>query len=1280
MNKQLFRIVFNKTRGLLMAVAENVTASGKQAGAGNAPGRARSLTLRLKGLRFSVLLALGMVGTVAHAQVVADPNAPGSQQPTILDAGNGVPLVNIQTPSAAGVSRNTYKQFDVNQQGVILNNSRSNTQTQLGGYVQGNPWLAGGAARVILNEVNSANPSYLRGYVEVAGQRAEVIIANPSGIQVNGGGFLNASSVTLTTGKPTFVSGGALEGFRIADGVIGIDGAGLDASRADYTSLLARAVEVNAGLWAQQLKVVTGANEVSADQSQVKRIAASGAAPQFLLDVGALGGMYANKIYLVGTEQGVGMRNAGLIGAMAGDLVVTVDGRLENRGMMDGSQTRIEAETIENIGSGRIYGDHVALQAGTLINREETVDGRTQAATIASRGDMDIGAGTLTNREQALIFSAGDMRIGGALDKNGQATGSATTVHNASATIESLGDMAISTQSLLNSNEHFDTEEVMVDGPRPLSYIQPKGDPNKYDISMFVWKNWSRAGRYEWKDNPPPDTGVLGSSPIPHVGEQNCTGEIDGPDEVCWRVPGADYLADNPTWAYFGLTPPDPEPLAPQEAAFDTPEAYAAALEQWGIDRQTWVDATEARYEQLDARIETYNDQFDDREIRKWTQYQVTRTEFETQVKESAPALIRAGGDLQLTGQEFINDKSQILVGGALRGDIGNLQNLDAFGEYRIHEVGTSQYTTSKWHGGLKRYYTREWDSKVAYAPADEVTAFSLNIAAVQENAPGGGTNTKLPNSSLFNINPDGSYLIETDPRFADYRKWMSSDYLFEQMNIDPATTQKRLGDGFYEQKLIRDQVAQLTGRRFLDGYANDEAQYRALMEAGATFALEYDLIPGVALSAAQMAALTSDIVWLVAEEVILPDGSKTTALVPKVYVLAQPGDLKGNGTLISANAIDLNLMGDLTNSGTLAGRQVVQLSGENLNNLGGRITGAAVQMQADNDINNIGGTIDAQNALLLSAGHDINVASTTHSETNQVGKSSFSGTNLNRLAGLYITNPDGAGILTAQASNDINLQAAQIVNAGQNGLTALAAGHDINLTTVTVGRQDNSVRNAKNYLTQGSTQEIGSTILANSDIVLSSGNDITMRAADIGSGGAVIAQAAGDINIQAGEASANWSEGHERKSSGFMSSSTSTTRDSLTQTVAQASTISGNTVSVQGNNITVTGSNVLSEAGTTLAAQNDLTVQSAQNTWSEEHFKEEKRSGLTGGYSAGVLSVGYGSASGAGQSTQSGTQQVGSAIVSQGGDVTLTAGNKATIAASDVGAGQNLTIAAKEI
>ncbi len=104
-----------------------------------------------------------------------------------------MPLVNIQTPSAAGVSRNTYEQFDVQTQGVILNNSRTNVATQLGGWVQGNPWLARGTARVILNEVISANPSQLMGYVEVAGSSAQVVIANPAGVTCNGCGFINAS-------------------------------------------------------------------------------------------------------------------------------------------------------------------------------------------------------------------------------------------------------------------------------------------------------------------------------------------------------------------------------------------------------------------------------------------------------------------------------------------------------------------------------------------------------------------------------------------------------------------------------------------------------------------------------------------------------------------------------------------------------------------------------------------------------------------------------------------------------------------------------------------------------------------------------------------------------------------------------------------------------------------------------------------------------------------------------------------------------------------------------
>ena len=150
-----------------------------------------------------------------HAQIAGAPNVPGNLRPTVLMAPNGVPLVNIQTPSAAGVSRNVYSDFNVGTNGAILNNSRSNVQTQLGGIVQGNPYLATGAARIILNEVNSGNPSQLRGYIEVGGSRAEVIIANPAGISVDGAGFINASRATLTTGTPQFNAYGGLDSFLV---------------------------------------------------------------------------------------------------------------------------------------------------------------------------------------------------------------------------------------------------------------------------------------------------------------------------------------------------------------------------------------------------------------------------------------------------------------------------------------------------------------------------------------------------------------------------------------------------------------------------------------------------------------------------------------------------------------------------------------------------------------------------------------------------------------------------------------------------------------------------------------------------------------------------------------------------------------------------------------------------------------------------------------------------------------------------------------------------------
>jgi filamentous hemagglutinin len=326
MNKRSFRTVFNVARGMLIAVAE---------------------------------IAVSVSGGTASAQIVADPAAPRSQQAVILPAGNGVPIVNIQTPTAGGVSMNMFNQFNVANNGAILNNARLNTATQLAGYIQANPHLATGSANVIVNQVNSNNPTLLNGYIEVAGQRAQVIIANPSGLQVNGLGFINAASATLTTGTPNF-NGNLITGYTVNQGTVEVNGRGLDTSTTDYTAIMARAVQLNAGVWAKNLDVVTGANQINvtspaATPTSIGSATATGATPFFAIDVSSLGGMYAGKILLIGTEAGVGFKNTGTIMgtnaslyAGAGEVAISVDGILSNSGRIqsDANMTTVLGTTL----------------------------------------------------------------------------------------------------------------------------------------------------------------------------------------------------------------------------------------------------------------------------------------------------------------------------------------------------------------------------------------------------------------------------------------------------------------------------------------------------------------------------------------------------------------------------------------------------------------------------------------------------------------------------------------------------------------------------------------------------------------------------------------------------------------------------------------------------------------------------------------------------------------------------------------------------------------------
>ncbi len=326
-------------------------------------------------------------------------------QTTVDRAGNGVPVVNIATPNGAGISHNQFGEYNVGKEGLILNNGTDRlTQTQLGGLIQNNPNLqAGREAKGIINEVTGASRSQLQGYTEVAGKAANVMVANPYGITCNGCGFINTPNVTLTTGKPQFDASGNLLALEVTKGAITVEGQGLDASKSDALSLIARATEVNAAIHANDLTVTAGANRVGADGS-VRPIAGEGAAPVVAVDTGALGGMYANRIRLVSSETGVGV-NLGNLTARQGDIQLDAGGRLTVR-------NSLASGSISAKGAGvALSGSH---QAGGALNVASSRDMELSNSTLASQGDMRLSAagkvqmtGGGTNSAGALAVSSG---------------------------------------------------------------------------------------------------------------------------------------------------------------------------------------------------------------------------------------------------------------------------------------------------------------------------------------------------------------------------------------------------------------------------------------------------------------------------------------------------------------------------------------------------------------------------------------------------------------------------------------------------------------------------------------------------------------------------------------------------------------------------------------------------------------------------------------------------------------------------------------------------------
>lgn len=929
-----------------------------------------------------------------------------------------------------------------------------------------------------------------------------------------------------------------------------------------------------------------------------------------------------NSIRLENTEKGE---------ISAGQTWLNVTDTLLNRGLIDGKYTRLQANTLTNSGTGRIYGDAVGVSAATFNNLEEN----GVAATLAGRERVDLGVQTLNNRTHSLIYSAGDMHIGGTLDANGTATGKAGVLNNHSATIEAAGYLALSAGQINNVNDHFTTERVVVSTEKVTEY-QHRGSDVRWNAK---------------------DEGV--------------------------------FIDNNSSDGLLNLNTPD-----------DTGHN---------------------------------NDRF--------TKYEYTRTVEETRVKDSDPGKILSGAGMTVVADKLLNDKSQVVAGGLLDMQAGDVENVSVSGERYVTDKGTSTYYyrikkkgTDKQGESISPYepptviqtitlkpgeltsHGQVQGSQVTLSPlkpqgTDVQTGLTGNVDVTvaatdriplrpvvsagepvillpgqqfEVSAPQGsihvaGPDTRLPDSSLFKTNPavNVPYLVETDPRFTNQKTWLGSDYMQKAFSQNGDNMLKRLGDGFYEQRLIREQVVALTGQRYLDGYSNDEEQFKALMDAGIAFGKQYNLTPGVALTAEQMALLTGDIVWLVNTTVTLPDGSTQTVQVPQVYARVKPGDVNSAGALIAGRDMVMNLDGDLFNSGKLAGKQTVQLSAENIHNQAGTIQGANVSLTARTDINSTGGLLQATDSLLAMAGRDINLTTTTRTAQSDAGQNHFERTSIDSVVGVYVQNDQGRLVL--QAGRDMNLTAATVVNQGKDSLTQLSAGRDMTLSTVTTSAQDNITWDKNNRLSQGVTQSTGSTLAGNGDVTLTAGRDMTSQAASLSAQKGLALMAGHDVTLTGAQNTSSLDEYHKvTGSSGMLSKTTTTTHDVTDRRTMTGSELNGDTVSIgAGHNLNVTGSSVAGDNSVSLAAGNNLSIGTLTESNRETHLKQEKKSGLM---SSGGVGFSVGSQSLKVTDTATDTTQKGSTVGSVHGDVSLQAGNRLSVNGSDLIAGRDMALSGKEV
>ncbi|MGK8779794.1 hemagglutinin repeat-containing protein [Burkholderia cenocepacia] len=983
--------------------------------------------------------------------------------------------------------------------------------------------------------------------------------------------------------------------------------------------------------------------------------------------------------------------NAGAL--TAGGLLRTQSTDLTNTGALVGASVSLNAtNTISNLGPTALIGGSdsngtLEILAHDIENRDDTTATDSMATTA--------------------IFGMGKVVLAGGKDASGNYT-NAALVNNVSALIQSGGDMELHADKVTSTRRAMKTSTSQID---PASLAQ-------FGIPIS-----GRTGQVGVKD--PYSIGGVYTEP-PHGGQWNSTYQF------------TTYYADSAT----ATTVTDISPAAQivsggkiDASSVGTLKNYwsnIAAVGDIKMPGNYDADGWAASGQKLPGVSVSYSGQYHynnyDNSEHDW-QLPFGNAPFVTGrpggYTQAAPASIKdyklpkydstlsSNGTISGTGVSVNNTAGNASIPslGLLPGQsVPGLTPTNLSGNASGAKSGASAV-----HGG-------------PLAPVDPIiaSATALNVL----------NNLTIPQGGLFKPTtaPNASYVIETNPAFTNQKNFISSDYFFGQLGVDLTHIPKRLGDGFYEQQLVRNEITSLTGKAVLGPYTDLQTMYQSLMAAGADLSKSLDLPIGASLSAEQVSKLTSNVILM---ETRVVDGQ--SVLVPVVY-LAKASQQNIDGPLISATNIDFQNAQSFTNSGTIKADNTLAIQGKQIDNAFGALqSGGLMSLKTENNIDLTSANVKA-GSLQLDAGKDLilDTATKTDTRVSRDGATSVV-TTLGPTARLDVAGD--ASIVTGgnfqQNAGNLSVGGNLGMNVGGNwDLGAVQTGEhkivqrangvsntDINKVTgssVAVGGQsliavggDLTAKGAQIDLGQGGTiaakgnvtlgaasatstvnsnssgsdshgsyaetlhtsdQALTGTTLKGGDTVnIVSGKDITLSGSAIGlDKGNANLLAAGDVNIGAATETHELNSHETHSHSNVVSGAKIASGIDQTMTLNQGSLVSADGVNiVSGKDVNVQGSTIVGSNDVTLTAARNVTVATSQDTLQSSSYYNKKESGLMSG---GGLSVSIGSSSLKTTSQATEVSNNGSTIGSLKGNLNITAGNDLHVTGSDLIAAKNLS------